>query len=109
MKRSPISRIPSDKQKIENKERTRIHKKLYETQEHKCAQCGRYLEYYQSELSHKKHIGMGGCKDNSVTNEKDCEVTCASWLSGCHPNKEHGLRQHYNEQPDWSKWRGLVQ
>jgi len=103
VKRTPISRKPSAKQKVEIKKRTDLHHELLIEQGNKCAKCGRYLKYYQSELSHKEHSGMGGCKDKSVTNKENCEVTCASWLAGCHPNEEHGLHNIYNEQPQWGK------
>lgn len=103
VKRTPIKRSPSPKQEIENQKRRALRYVLYRKQDGYCAVCGRWLHWDQCELSHKKHIGLGGCKDNTVTTKEDCEVTCAWWLSGCHPNEEHGARNIYNEQPQWSK------
>jgi len=100
--RSPIKPI-SDKQRIENQKKRGVKYVLHRKQEGYCARCGRWLHWNQCELSHKKHIGMGGCKDNSVNTEEDCEVTCRWFISGCHPNEEHHQRNKYNEQPIWSK------
>ena len=102
MKKTPLRKV-SPKQGKENQRRSYIHRILWEKQEGLCKKCGRYLHYYQSELVHKDNIGMGGCKDNTKTTEKDCDVRCKSSMSGCHPNAKHGLRNKYNEMPQWSR------
>ena len=101
MRKTSLSKV-SDKQEKELALRRWMHYTLWVEQEGKCANCGRVLKYSESELSHKKHIGMGGCKDKTKTTRENCEVTCASWMSGCHPNKEHNQRNIYDEQPQWS-------
>ena len=93
MKKSRIKPI-SDKQELELAKRRGLKYQLWREQAGRCAKCGRYLTYYQAELSHKKPLVRGG-----KTEAGNCEVLCANWLSG-HP-EEHGLRQVYNEQPSW--------
>ena len=96
MKRTPIKKV-SKKQAIEQAKRRYIHYKLWVKQEGLCKKCGRYLHYGQSELSHKEPLARGG-----KTTEKNCKVTCRWFIKDCHP-KEHGLRNKYNEQPQWRK------
>ena len=112
MKRSPLIRKQgltrkaclskiSPKQELELAKRRLLKWELYQSQKGYCAVCGRWLRWNQCELSHKDHIGMGGCKDNSATTKEDCEVVCNSYMSDCHP-KDHKLKTFHNEQPDWS-------
>ena len=95
MQKTALKRV-SDKQKIELEKRRLLHYQLWLSQEGRCNKCHRIITYQQSELSHKKPLARGG-----KTEAKNCGVLCASWLSGCHPNEEHGQRNIYNEQPAW--------
>jgi 5-methylcytosine-specific restriction endonuclease McrA len=97
MKKTRIKPV-SDKQRIELQKRRLLRYQLFQSQNGKCAKCSRMITLAQTELSHKKSLARGG-----KTEEKNCEVLCANWLSGCHPNEEHGLRNKYNEQPKWSE------
>jgi len=87
----------SDKQRIELEKRRLLKYQLYLRQDGQCAECGKYLSYYNEtsdnypHLSHDKSLAQGG-----KTNEKDCSVKCAE----CH-SKKHNLRNIYNEQPAW--------
>lgn len=111
MKRSPLKRKQgltlktclskiSPKQEIEIAKRRLLKWQLYQEQKGICPVCGRYMNYRvrtaanYPELSHKKHIGMGGCKDKSVTTKENCSVICAE----CHSNGEHHLRNKYKEE-----------
>ena len=102
MKKTALTRTTSlnrvsPKQEDENKLRLWMRYTLWREQEGKCKKCGRVLSWNQTELSHKKRLSQGG-----KTTRENCEVLCANWLSDCHP-KEHGLRNFYNEQPQWGK------
>ena len=92
--RSCLNRV-SEKQEIELARRRGLKYQLWREQDGKCAKCGRMITYKQSELSHKKPLARGG-----KTEAKNCEVLCSSFIVGCHP-REHGLRNIYNEQPNW--------
>jgi len=96
MKRSPINKI-SPKQEAELALRRGLRYQLWVEQEGKCAKCHRLLYWNQTELSHKKPLARGG-----KTTAENCEVTCANWLAGCHPNSEHGQRNIYGEMPSWT-------
>jgi len=101
MKRTPISEVSASQQKELSKRRL-LKYQLWLKQEGVCAKCGRFITFAQSELSHKKPSARGG-----KTEEKNCEILCANWLSNCHPG-EHGLRNKYNEQPRWGSGRSAT-
>lgn len=96
MKRTRIKPI-STKQGLELAKCRLLRWQLFLSQNGKCIKCGRVLYWNQTELSHKKSLARGG-----QTTRENTEVTCANWLSGCHP-EEHGLHNVYGEQPAWSK------
>lgn len=103
MKRAPLKRKTSlnrvsQKQQIELAKRRLLKYQLWLNQNGRCAKCGRLLKFGESELSHKKSLARGG-----KTEAENCEVLCASWLSGCHSNIEHGRNNKYNESPIWTK------
>jgi len=88
----------SAKQKAELAKRRLLKYQLFLSQEGKCAECGKYLSYYNEaadnfpHLSHEKALAQGG-----KTDRKNCRVKCAE----CHSNGKHHLRNIYNEQPAW--------
>jgi len=104
MKKTPLNK-QSPKQKDELAKRRLLKWQLYNEQQGLCAKCGRFLWWDDNHreaanyphLSHKERLSKG--KKTGVTTRKNCEVLCAE----CHSNKEHGLRNFYGEQPDWSK------
>jgi len=93
MKRTKINPI-SAKQELEIARRRALKYELFISQKGQCAQCHKVLSYRNEaadnypHLSHKKPLGKGG-----KTTEKNCSVLCAE----CHSNKEHNLRNIYNE------------
>ncbi len=100
MRKTPLKKV-SKKQEDELAKRRGLRYQLWREQEGKCAKCGRLLYWNQTELSHKIPRGRGG-----KTTKKNCEVTCAWWLAGCHP-EAHGLRNIYNEKPQWNRTNRL--
>jgi len=97
MKRAPLRKV-SAKQEIELAKRRLLKWQIYNEQKCKCFICGRFLKWCECELSHKKSLASGG-----KTERDNCDVRCRWWLSGCHPNIEHGLNYKYNELPKWGE------
>jgi len=91
-----LIRKVSEKQQLELARRRFLKYQLWLEQEGKCARCRKFLSYANEaadnypHLSHKKPLSQGG-----KTTRGNCEVLCAE----CHSNKEHHLRNIYNEQP----------
>lgn len=95
MKRTPLKKI-SSKQFQDLALRRKIKYELYLEQEGKCADCGKYLNFYDPtsdafpHLSHEIPLSAGG-----KTSKENCKVKCGE----CHSNKNHRLVNKYNEQP----------
>ena len=93
MKKTPIKQV-SKKQAKELALRRLLKWQLYQEQEGKCADCQKYMTYYNEasdnfpHLSHKKPLARGG-----KTDRDNCSVLC----SECH-GRLHGLIQHFHGQ-----------
>jgi len=97
LKQTPLKKV-SDKQAKDLALRRKIKYELYVDQDGKCAECGKFLNWYEPtsdaypNLSHKIPLSQGG-----KTDKINCKVKCGE----CHSNINHRLNNKYNEHPAW--------